>query len=78
MKDLASFISILQIVLSVLLIISILLQIRGVGLSSTFGAMSSGGETYRQRRGLEKFLMYATIVLISLIALSSVALLWLK
>ncbi|MEI7603623.1 MAG: preprotein translocase subunit SecG [bacterium] len=71
------FISYLQIILSVLLIISIILQIRGVGLSPTFGGLTSGGETFRQRRGLEKFLMYATMVLIALIAVSSIALIWL-
>jgi len=69
--------SILQIILSVLLVISIILQVRGVGLSPTFGGINSGGETFRQRRGLEKFLMYATIVLITLIGLSSLAMLWL-
>lgn len=74
----ANFISVLQIILSILLIFSIILQIRGVGLSPTFGGLQSGGETYRQRRGLEKFLLYATMVLIALIALSSIALLWVQ
>lgn len=70
----AQIISIIQIILSVLLVFAIILQVRGVGLSPTFGGLSSGGETYRQRRGLEKFLLYATIVLISLIAVTSIAL----
>lgn len=48
------------IILSVLLTISVLLQVRGSGLSGVFG-MSSGGEFYRSRRGLEKFLYYLTI-----------------
>ena len=74
----AKFISILQIILSVLLVISVILQVRGVGLSPTFGGLNSGGETYRQRRGLEKFLLYATIVLVALIAISSVAIVWVQ
>lgn len=72
----AAIISIIQIILSILLVIAVILQIRGVGLSPTFGGISSGGESFRQRRGLEKFLLYATMVLIVLIALSSIALLW--
>ena len=69
---------IIQIILSILLVISVILQVRGVGLSPTFGGLNSGGETFRQRRGLEKFLLYATVVLITLIAVSSIALLWVQ
>jgi protein translocase SecG subunit len=72
----ANVISIIQIILAVLLIIAIILQIRGVGLSPTFGGIAPGGETFRQRRGLEKFLLYATVILMSLIALTSLARLW--
>jgi protein translocase SecG subunit len=53
-------ITIAQIVVSVLLIAAILLQQRGVGLGATFGG---GGEAFRTKRGLEKGLFYATIVL---------------
>jgi preprotein translocase subunit SecG len=51
---------IIQIILSVLLVTSILLQQRGTGLGGAFG-----GETdvYRSKRGIEKFLFYATIIL---------------
>ncbi len=52
---------ILQIVVSVLLMLSILLQNRGAGLGASFGG---GGEIYRTKRGAEKFLFRATIVLI--------------
>ena len=48
-----------QIVLSVLLIISILLQQRGSGLSSAFGG---AGMEFSTKRGAEKVLFYATIV----------------
>ncbi len=53
---------ILQIVLASLLIIVIILQNRGAGLSVAFGG-SSGGESYRSRRGFDKLLLYATIIL---------------
>lgn len=56
-------ITIIQIVVSVLLIASILLQQQGVGLSTTFGG---DGGAFRTKRGLEKGLFYATIVLAAL------------
>ncbi|OGZ61268.1 MAG: preprotein translocase subunit SecG [Candidatus Spechtbacteria bacterium RIFCSPLOWO2_02_FULL_38_8] len=49
-----------QIVVSVALVASILLQKRGAGLGGAFGG---GGSTYYQKRGAEKILYYATIVL---------------
>ncbi len=51
---------IIQIVVSVLLIVSILLQNRAEGLGSLFGG---GGEIFRTKRGFEKFLYNGTIVL---------------
>ena len=57
-----------QIVLSLLLIGSILLQQRGTGLSGTFGG---GGMEYSTKRGAEKILFYATIgIAILFIAIS--------
>lgn len=55
-----SFLTIFQVVVSVILIITILLQEKGVGLSSAFGG---GGEFYRSKRGVDKLLMGATVVL---------------
>ncbi len=52
--------AIAQIVVSILLVASILLQQRGTGLSATFGGE---GNIYRTKRGLEKTLFIATIVL---------------
>ncbi len=49
-----------QIVVSILLIICILLQSRGGGLSSVFGGSSS---VFQVKRGAEKFIYNATIVL---------------
>ncbi|MEK7616177.1 MAG: preprotein translocase subunit SecG [Patescibacteria group bacterium] len=53
-------ITIAQTVLGALLIIAILLQQRGSGLSGTFGGESS---TYSTRRGAEKIIFTATIIL---------------
>ncbi|MBU4332564.1 preprotein translocase subunit SecG [Patescibacteria group bacterium] len=51
---------IIQIIVSVLLIASILLQQRGSGLGAAFG----GGEmVYRTKRGAEKAIFVSTIIL---------------
>ena len=55
--------NIIQITVSILLIIAILLQNKGAGLSDTFGGGGGGGETYHSKRGFEKFLSKATVVL---------------
>jgi preprotein translocase subunit SecG len=52
------------------LVISILLQARGSGLSATFGGDSS---VYRSRRGIERRLWQFTILLAILFCLFSVA-----
>ncbi|MEF3691876.1 MAG: preprotein translocase subunit SecG [Candidatus Moraniibacteriota bacterium] len=54
------FINILQIAVSVFLVISILLQSRGSGLSAVFGGDSGG---YYAKRGFEKFLLYFSAAL---------------
>lgn len=61
-----------QIIVSVLLIVAILLQAQGGGLSPVFGG---GGEMYRSKRNVEKFLIYATIILSIILAALSIALL---
>lgn len=53
-------ITIAQTVFAVLLIIAVLLQQRGSGLSGTFGGE---GSTYSTRRGAEKIIFVATIIL---------------
>lgn len=55
-----AIINISQIIISILLIILILLQQKGSGLSPVFGGE---GGVYRTRRGLEKFIFGATVVL---------------
>jgi preprotein translocase subunit SecG len=57
-----------QIVISIAVATSILLQARGTGLSSTFGGESTA---YRSRRGLERTLFRLTIVLILFFVLIS-------
>lgn len=59
-----------QIILSLLLITGILLQQRGTGLSSSFGGSSM---EYSTKRGAEKIIFYATIVLAVLFISVSVA-----
>ncbi len=55
-------ISIIQIILSVAIIALILLQERSSGMSGLLGGDSGG--YYQARRGIEKGIFYATIVLI--------------
>jgi len=57
-----------QVLLSVLLIIVILLQVKGTGLGQAWGG---GGEFYRSKRGLEKILFRVTIVIAFLFFISS-------
>ena len=54
------FLLIAQAVVAVILIASVLLQNRGSGLGSAFGGDFGG---YYTKRGMEKFLLYATAVL---------------
>ena len=59
-----------QIIVSIALIASILLQARGTGLSGTFGGDSA---VYRSRRGVERRLWQFTIVLLILFVIFSLA-----
>jgi preprotein translocase subunit SecG len=59
-----------QVIVSVALIFSILLQARGSGLGGTFGGDSA---VYRSRRGIERRLWQFTIVLIALFTLFSLS-----
>lgn len=59
-----------QLIVSIALIFSVLLQARGSGLGGTFGGDSS---VYRSRRGIERRLWQFTIVLIVLFGLFSIA-----
>lgn len=67
MKDI---LNIVQLVVAVILIIAILLQNKGAGLGGVFGG---DGNTYSTKRGFEKNLHIATIVLASLFILLALA-----
>jgi protein translocase SecG subunit len=54
--------NIVEAAISTLLIISILLQNRGTGLSETFGGGSSNA-SYQTKRGFDKFLFRTSIIL---------------
>ena len=58
--NITSILTIVQIIVSILLIVTVLMQQRGVGLSATFGGE---GNMYRTKRGVEKVLFISTIVL---------------
>jgi protein translocase SecG subunit len=58
-----NFLNIAQIIIAILLIISILLQNRGSGLGAAFGGE---GNVYMTKRGAEKTIFIATIVLATL------------
>ncbi|NTU70039.1 preprotein translocase subunit SecG, partial [bacterium] len=64
------FTNVLQIVVSILLMVSILLQNKGSGLSAVFGGDTGG---YYAKRGFEKFLLYfSTVMAILFIVLAIV------
>ena len=59
-----------QLIVSIALTFSILLQSRGTGLGGTFGGDSA---VYRSRRGIERRLWQFTVVLIILFSLFSLS-----
>lgn len=65
--------TIIQIIITALLIGSILLQMQGAGLTAGFGG---SGEFYRSKRSVEKILIYVTIVLTVLFGAASLLLLF--
>lgn len=64
---------VLQVIIAVLLILSILVQQRGSGLGSAFGG---GTGFYVAKRGAEKVLSIATVVLVVFFVASSLAFLF--
>jgi preprotein translocase subunit SecG len=59
-----------QLIVSAALVLAVLLQARGAGLSGAFGGDSA---VYRSRRGIERRLWQFTIILIVLFVLFSMA-----
>ncbi len=62
--------NIVQIVISVLLIIVILFQVRGGGIGGIFGQADS---VYRTKRGVERWLFWATIILSAIFIILALA-----
>jgi len=56
----STVINVILIIISILLIITILMQNRGSGVGDIFGG---GGEVHRTKRGAEKLLFNGTIIL---------------
>lgn len=67
-----NILTVLELFVTILLVGSILLQVKGTGLGASFGG---GGEFYQSKRGVEKIVLYGTIVLATLFAATSLALL---
>jgi len=68
-------ISFSQIIIAIFLIVTILLQNKGAGLSQTFEGDFGG---YYTKRGMEKFLSYASFVLAGLFIISAIISLLIK
>lgn len=69
------WLKIAQLVVAVLMTVAILLQNRGAGLGGIFGG---GGGVYLTKRGLEKKLFVATIVLAVIFILLSLSAFYIK
>lgn len=69
MQTLINYLPFVQMGLALLLVIGVLLQQRGAGLSSTFGGAGMG---YSTKRGAEKVIFYFTIVVSALFILTSI------
>ncbi|MDB5190274.1 MAG: preprotein translocase subunit SecG, preprotein translocase subunit SecG [Parcubacteria group bacterium] len=72
MEKLAAALPYIEITLSLLLIIGIVLQQRGASLGGAFGG-DNFASTFYKRRGAEKFLFTATIVIAVLFVIVAIA-----
>jgi len=71
MEALVSALPYAEIILSILLIVGIVLQQRGTTLGGAFGG-DNFASTFYKRRGAEKFLFNATIVIAVMLVLAAV------
>ncbi|HUY62418.1 MAG TPA: preprotein translocase subunit SecG [Candidatus Paceibacterota bacterium] len=71
MEALVSALPYAEIILSILLIVGIVLQQRGATLGGAFGG-DNFASTFYKRRGAEKFLFNATIVIAILLVLAAI------
>jgi protein translocase SecG subunit len=68
MNDLQRTLSLIQLMVGALMVVAIISQGKGTGLSTVFGG---SGAIHRTKRGLEKWLFYTTIALsVGFVALS--------
>ena len=72
MEAFVSALPYVEIILSILLIVGIVLQQRGATLGGAFGG-DNFASTFYKRRGAEKFLFTATIVIAVLLILAAIA-----
>ncbi len=72
METLKAMLPYAQVVLSLLLMMGIVLQNRGASLGGAFGG-DNFASTFYKRRGAEKFLFQATIVVAVLFVLAGIA-----
>jgi preprotein translocase subunit SecG len=70
MALIAAYLPYIQIILSALIIVCVLMQRTGASLGGAFG-VDNFGSGFHTRRGLEKTLFYATIILGILFAISA-------
>ena len=73
MEALGNFLPYIQIILSVLLIASILMQRSDAGLGGAFGGGDSPSSNFQTKRGGEKVLFNITVIIALLFALSAFA-----
>jgi len=66
-----TLLAVIQVILSILLPIVVLTQQKGTGLSATFGGGAGGAGFHATKRGAEKFLHNATVILSVLFVLNS-------
>lgn len=66
----ANIFAAIQMIIAVLLVVAILLQQRGTGIGSAFGGEAG---VYRSKRGAERILFIATIILSLLFAVNAIA-----
>jgi len=71
MEALVSALPYAEIILSILLIVGIVLQQRGATLGGAFGG-DNFASTFYKRRGAEKFMFQATIVIAVLLVLAAI------
>ena len=74
-ESLSSVLPVIQIILSILLILGVLLQQSEAGLGGTFGGGDGFSSGHHTKRGAEKVLFIATIVIAVLFAVTSFSLL---